>query len=149
MLSELYELFKLIWQKKKCCDYKSWKSFFVNILSRIMRIFFHAIWQSVLWCYLFTHWVFNSDNLNSTTECAHLPAYCQTGIRLSDIFNIRLQINKLKKKKSPYNLTTKIAVILRQTKAPQIKLMQSRQIQYNTNIVKICYHNIFSFVKST
>jgi len=22
MLSELHKLFKLIWQKKKCCDYK-------------------------------------------------------------------------------------------------------------------------------
>jgi len=27
MLSELYRLFKLIWQKKKCCDYKLWKYF--------------------------------------------------------------------------------------------------------------------------
>jgi len=27
MLSELHKLFKLIWQKKKCCDYKSWKYF--------------------------------------------------------------------------------------------------------------------------
>jgi len=27
MLSELHQLFKLIWQKKKCCDYKSWKYF--------------------------------------------------------------------------------------------------------------------------
>jgi len=28
MLSELHKLFKLIWQNKKCCDYKSWKCFF-------------------------------------------------------------------------------------------------------------------------
>jgi len=28
MLSELHKLFKLIWQKKKRCDYKSWKYFF-------------------------------------------------------------------------------------------------------------------------
>jgi len=27
MLSELHKLFKLIWPKKKCCDYKSWKYF--------------------------------------------------------------------------------------------------------------------------
>jgi len=31
MLSEPYKLFKLIWQKKKCCDYKSWKYFFYNV----------------------------------------------------------------------------------------------------------------------
>jgi len=28
MLSELHKLFKLIWQKKYCRDYKSWKYFF-------------------------------------------------------------------------------------------------------------------------
>jgi len=28
MLSEIHKLFKLIWQKKKYCDYKSWKYFF-------------------------------------------------------------------------------------------------------------------------
>jgi len=28
MLSELHKLSKLIWQKKKCCDYKSWKYLF-------------------------------------------------------------------------------------------------------------------------
>jgi len=27
MLSELHKLSKLIWQKKKCCDYKSWNFF--------------------------------------------------------------------------------------------------------------------------
>jgi len=27
MLSEQNKLSKLIWQKKKCCDYKSWKYF--------------------------------------------------------------------------------------------------------------------------
>jgi len=30
MLTELNTLFKLIWQKKKCCDNKSWKSFFLH-----------------------------------------------------------------------------------------------------------------------
>jgi len=30
MLSEPHELFKLIWQKKKCCDYKSWTYFFLQ-----------------------------------------------------------------------------------------------------------------------
>jgi len=29
MLSEPHKLFKLIWQKKKCCDYKSWTIFFL------------------------------------------------------------------------------------------------------------------------
>jgi len=28
MLSEPHKLFKLIWQKKKYCDYKSWTHFF-------------------------------------------------------------------------------------------------------------------------
>jgi len=28
MLSEPHKLFKLIWQKKLCCDYKSWTYFF-------------------------------------------------------------------------------------------------------------------------
>jgi len=28
LLSELYKLSKLIWQNKKCCDYKSWNIFF-------------------------------------------------------------------------------------------------------------------------
>jgi len=32
MLSELNKLFKLIWQKKKCCDNKSWKYFFLQSL---------------------------------------------------------------------------------------------------------------------
>jgi len=30
MLSELHKLFKLIWQKKYCRDYKSWKYFFYS-----------------------------------------------------------------------------------------------------------------------
>jgi len=30
MLSELNKLSKLIWRKKKCCDYKSWKCFFYS-----------------------------------------------------------------------------------------------------------------------
>jgi len=28
MLSEPHKLFKLIWKKKKCCDYNSWTYFF-------------------------------------------------------------------------------------------------------------------------
>jgi len=28
MLSELHKLFKLNWQKKKCCDCKSWKYYY-------------------------------------------------------------------------------------------------------------------------
>jgi len=30
MLSELYKLFELIWQKKKCCDNNSWNNFFLQ-----------------------------------------------------------------------------------------------------------------------
>jgi len=33
MLSELNKSFKLIWQKKKCCNNKSWKYFFYSVRS--------------------------------------------------------------------------------------------------------------------
>jgi len=36
MLSELHKLSKLIWQKKKCCDYKSWKYNY----TRFIQLFF-------------------------------------------------------------------------------------------------------------
>jgi len=35
-LSELNKLFKLIWQKKKCCDNKSWK--YLYFFNRVQYI---------------------------------------------------------------------------------------------------------------
>jgi len=34
-LSQLNKLFKLIWQKKICCDNKSWKYIFYSVISNI------------------------------------------------------------------------------------------------------------------
>jgi len=39
MLSELHKLFKLIWQKKKCCDCKSWKYFFHSAVLSLRQTF--------------------------------------------------------------------------------------------------------------
>jgi len=55
LLSEPHnKLFKLIWQNKKCCDYKSWTFFFLQTLCNLLQIL------TIHHQFLRLHWIFSS-----------------------------------------------------------------------------------------